>query len=207
MTEAEEKTGGSYQDIDSETHNENVGINLSPLAINAMDRLLVADGPEDINGDCTKEIDAAHTPDLALQGMEADGGEENNGDSVDWPNFDNAVFTPEQIAIHEDVQNIASKAIQEAERCADQIRKAIGNVGDGGTAELYFRRVLGDAFHFMDRVKVPVHHDWKAAYFGALRETIFHYDETDKVAVERVLQKYGRTWNQAVRHNFGTSQR
>jgi hypothetical protein len=26
------------------------------------------------------------------------------------------------------------------------------------------RRVLGDAFHFMDRVKVPVYYEWKAAF-------------------------------------------
>jgi hypothetical protein len=35
-------------------------------------------------------------------------------------------------------------------------------------------RVLGDAFHhFMDHVKVPIHHEWKASYFAALREAIF----------------------------------
>lgn len=33
-------------------------------------------------------------------------------------------------------------------------------------------RVLGDAFHVMDRVKVPMHHDFKSAYYRALRALI-----------------------------------
>ena len=39
--------------------------------------------------------------------------------------------------------------------------------------DMILSRVLGDAFHVMDRVKVPVNHCYKAAYFMALREAIF----------------------------------
>ena len=63
-------------------------------------------------------------------------------------------------------------------------------------------RVLGDAFHFMDHVKVPVHHKWKAAYFAALREAIFIYDYGDKNLVENVLARKGKTCQEQVSFNF-----
>jgi hypothetical protein len=37
----------------------------------------------------------------------------------------------------------------------------------------------------MDRVKVLVHHKWKAAYFAALQEAIFIYDHSEKKASEK----------------------
>jgi hypothetical protein len=46
--------------------------------------------------------------------------------------------------------------------------------------EALVRQVFGDAFHSMDRIKVLVHHEWKAAYFAALPEAIFIYDCGDK---------------------------
>jgi hypothetical protein len=64
------------------------------------------------------------------------------------------------------------------------------------------RLVLGDSFHMMDRVKVPVHHDWKAAYFAALREAIFVYDTEDKEKVQKVLRSKGKAWEQEISFNF-----
>ena len=40
----------------------------------------------------------------------------------------------------------------------------------------HFSCVLGDAWHFMDRPKVPMHHDCKKAYFVALRRAWFVFD-------------------------------
>jgi hypothetical protein len=34
--------------------------------------------------------------------------------------------------------------------------------------------------HFMDYVKVPVHHGWKAAHFTALQEAIFNHNNSEK---------------------------
>jgi hypothetical protein len=62
--------------------------------------------------------------------------------------------------------------------------------------------VLGDAFHFMDRVKVPVHHNWKAAYFLAFRDAIFIYDADDKQKVEAMLESIGKTWDREAAFNF-----
>jgi hypothetical protein len=48
--------------------------------------------------------------------------------------------------------------------------------------------------HFMDRVKVPVHHKWKAVYFMALQEAIYIYDYIDKKQVENFLVRKGNAW-------------
>ena len=39
-----------------------------------------------------------------------------------------------------------------------------------------FSSVLGDGFHFMDRPKVPMHHEYKKGYFVALQEAWFAWD-------------------------------
>ncbi len=41
-----------------------------------------------------------------------------------------------------------------------------------------YSSVLGDSFHFMDRPKVPMHHDGKKGYFVALRQAWFQWDLT-----------------------------
>jgi hypothetical protein len=35
-----------------------------------------------------------------------------------------------------------------------------------------FSSVLGDVFHFMDRVRVPIHHELNKAYFHSLSEVL-----------------------------------
>lgn len=54
----------------------------------------------------------------------------------------------------------------------------------------------------MDRVKVPMHHDLKAAYFQALRAAIFMMDAGDMARVKRVVEKRGRKWEQLMAFNF-----
>ena len=63
-------------------------------------------------------------------------------------------------------------------------------------------RVLGDAFHLMDRMKVPMHHDFKAAYFQALRAAVFIMDAGDVERVKDVMKSNGRKWSQAMAFNF-----
>jgi hypothetical protein len=45
--------------------------------------------------------------------------------------------------------------------------------------------------HFMDHVKVSVHHKWKTAYFMALQEAVYIYDYGDKKQMENVLVRKG----------------
>ena len=52
-----------------------------------------------------------------------------------------------------------------------------------------FSSVLGDAFHYMDRVKVPINHDSKKGYFFALQEAWFAWDPVKLEMVKGVLRK------------------
>ena len=55
--------------------------------------------------------------------------------------------------------------------------------------------IIGDAFHVMDQIKVLMHHELKAAYFHALRASIFILDAGDLEKVKMVLKKKGKSWN------------
>ena len=51
--------------------------------------------------------------------------------------------------------------------------------------------VVGDGFHFMDRAKVPVHHDSKKGYFHALQEAFFAWDPVVLEEVKDCLRAKG----------------
>ena len=53
----------------------------------------------------------------------------------------------------------------------------------------------------MDRVKVPMHHEFKAVYFQALRSALFIMDEGDTERVNKFMEKKGRSWNIAMNFN------
>jgi hypothetical protein len=53
------------------------------------------------------------------------------------------------------------------------------------------KRVLGDAFHFMDRPKVPINHESKKGYFVALRKAWFVFDPRVHEEVKSSLRKIG----------------
>ena len=57
-----------------------------------------------------------------------------------------------------------------------------------------FSSVIGDSFHFMDRPKVPMHHDGKKGYFVALRQAWFQWDLT-KLAEVKATLRYERRMN------------
>jgi hypothetical protein len=50
----------------------------------------------------------------------------------------------------------------------------------------------------MDRIKVPTHHDYKAAYFRALRSAFFICDEHDLDLVKAVARGDGPKWEQVM---------
>lgn len=52
-----------------------------------------------------------------------------------------------------------------------------------------FSLVLGDAFHFMDRAQVPVHHEVKKAYFMALSRAFLMFDPILLTEVKKKIQK------------------
>ncbi|KAK3247982.1 hypothetical protein CYMTET_42537 [Cymbomonas tetramitiformis] len=56
-----------------------------------------------------------------------------------------------------------------------------------------YSSVVGDAFHFMDRPKVPVHHVYKKSYFVALRNAWFVWDGAALDKVKATLRSHGAT--------------
>ena len=45
----------------------------------------------------------------------------------------------------------------------------------------------------MDRVKVPMYHDFKAVYFQAIRAELFILDSGDAERVKKVMEQKGRS--------------
>jgi len=63
--------------------------------------------------------------------------------------------------------------------------------------------VLGDIFHFMDRAKLPMHHQYKALFFRALRGAMFIMHKGDVDKVKAVLHgKVGLTWEKKLAFDF-----
>ena len=54
-----------------------------------------------------------------------------------------------------------------------------------------FRSILGDPWHFMDRPKVPMNHEYRKAYFVAFMEAWFAWDPTLLEKVKKVLRRHG----------------
>ena len=51
-----------------------------------------------------------------------------------------------------------------------------------------FSSVLGDIFHYMDRPKVPVHHELKKSYFMALSKAFLPFDQRKLLEVRKKLK-------------------
>ena len=97
-----------------------------------------------------------------------------------------------------------------AELTADEIEKARAAVtaaarsAHGANADVpldappahitdMFSSVLGDAFHYMDRPKVPMHHGDKKGYFVALQEAWFAWNTERMGQVRKTLRTAGLT--------------
>ena len=57
----------------------------------------------------------------------------------------------------------------------------------------YFSNILGYSFQFMDKPKVPVHHEYKKEYFGTLREAWFALNENNMSKLFKTLEIDGFT--------------
>ncbi|KAI8136974.1 ribonuclease H-like domain-containing protein [Fennellomyces sp. T-0311] len=62
-------------------------------------------------------------------------------------------------------------------------------------------RVLKDAFHLMDMIRVPRKHGLAADFTRKLRDVLFIIDDEDKRRVEAVLLRQGTTWNKMLLKN------
>lgn len=66
-----------------------------------------------------------------------------------------------------------------------------------------WKTVLGDLFHFMDRAKLPMHHEYKGLFFRSLRAAMFIMNSQDVEDVKRVLEsKENTSWEEKLAYNF-----
>lgn len=69
------------------------------------------------------------------------------------------------------------------------------------TVEL-ITRIFGDAFHVMDRIKVPIRHAAKPSYFMALRDAIFLLNPEDVRNVKKAYTISDKEWCRMMSFNF-----
>jgi hypothetical protein len=158
--------------METETTNEHIAINLPPQAIYELDQLL----------EYQEENDLSPT---------------SQGDVEEGCEDIFAGASSRQLAVAYEMQASVTRIINDASTLA--MLQKDHNLSPRQSKEQQV--ILGDAFHFMDRVKVPVHHDWKAAYFSAFRDALFIYDTDDKQKVEVVLESMGKTWEREAAFN------
>lgn len=120
-------------------------------------------------------------------------------------------LTPQQkaLAMDDEFTKTLEKIIQDADALAqsESTKAATNNIEEDLPLEELHRhskgkKVLGDAFHFMDRAKVPMHHDFKALYFRALRAAMFIMEESDVEDVKAVLESKGDSWEKRLAFDF-----
>lgn len=84
---------------------------------------------------------------------------------------------------------LASREAAAAAQWRQELEKLLGKAPH--SIRDTFSSVLGDGFHFMDRPKVPVHHECKKPYFHALQEAWFTWDPAKLQEVMDVLKADG----------------
>ena len=164
---------------------------------------------------CESDIDdrdvEEHLPSLPQKLFEeVDEDDECSDDECNW--YEGEVEpTPNQvrIATAEGFEEVLQKLIADADALAEQDGNAREADEDDSLApeDLHrntaIKKVLGDAFHFMDRAKVPTHHEYKALYFRALRAAMFIMNESDVEDVKKVLSnKRDESWEKKMAFNF-----
>ena len=150
---------------------------------------------------------------------ELDGGDEDSDEVANIASGDGAAneTSAASAGIVESLEDTVAKIIEEADLFAEACQDEPSTADEEGDAEggeserdskrrklrqTFITRVLGDLFHIMDRVKVPMHHDFKAAYFAALRSAFFIMDAGDVERVKKVIEESGRSWSKTMVFNF-----
>lgn len=97
--------------------------------------------------------------------------------------------------------------IDEADRLSQSMNDSEPNDDDVPFDQLPKKKlkktVLGDIFHFMDRAKLPMHHEYKALFFRSLRAAMFIMNKSDVEEVKKVLEaKQGQSWEKKMAFDF-----
>lgn len=135
----------------------------------------------------------------------------NDGPSVE-AGVDDEELSPEEVrrATSEDFTVTLEKLIADADAlAAEHMNKETTEEQDDTLPvdELpegdFFKRVLSDMFHNMDRAKTPMHHEYKALFFRSLRAASFLMLEEDVQQVKEVLNsKPGESWEKKMAFDY-----
>lgn len=205
LSNSEDSSDSSDDEYDEESCSEesddedNVELRLSPDEIDQLNSAI-----DELADDEYGENDMV-CPQLYLDDISEDGAPARISEE------DPTADTPAQVASLETLSNTIEKILKDADQLAarsvpreneEPVNTVVNTVDEGGIESLLVTRVLGDAFHVMDRVKVPMNHELKAAYFQALRAAIFVMDAGDVARVKRVVEKKGKKWASVMAWNF-----
>lgn len=125
------------------------------------------------------------------------------GDALDEPTLKELKMAS-TMEFNETIEKLIEEADSLAE--AENIQAGDGE-GDLPLDEIsrmsLHKTVLGDIFHLMDRAKLPMHHEYKALFFRALRAAMFIFNKDDVDQVKAVMAtKDGVTWEKTMAFNF-----
>jgi len=84
-------------------------------------------------------------------------------------------------------QQCASSAESNSNDCCNELGSAPTSIDD------IYSSILGDMFHFMDRAKVPVHHEYKKSFYYCLSEAMLLWDPIILEKVKNNLKTEGLT--------------
>jgi hypothetical protein len=108
------------------------------------------------------------------------------------------------------VLNLVCSAIEEIVRRADEYgRRRVAQSGQPRGSSNDFEqiyqiltRVFNDAWHRMDRVRLPKDHNHKTSHFKAPRSAIFILDPGDVIRIKKVIKRRGQNWEHYLAWNL-----
>jgi len=196
----------ALNDIDHELEDDDNEAPLRELQLNETQLEEIDEAVEDIVG---LEEDEDVSDDMDVNVLTADEGElDDHGRGTNWEDRATTSIRAQQILYSSPVEALIAK-IDNYDYFSQCYKRRYANVSDEDDDVLpddvvsLLTRVLGDAFHVMDRIKVPMHHDYKPAFFRAIRAAIFILNPDD---VSEVRQALGiathKSWNKWVAYRF-----
>ena len=106
----------------------------------------------------------------------------DNGSSIEFTRDEEP--TEQELRIGADVQfnDTLQKIIDDADKLS-AVQNVEETIGPDEDIDIYnvdnmpkksiHKNILGDLFHFMDRSKLPIHHEYKVLFFWSLRAAVF----------------------------------
>ena len=180
--------------------------------------LSLDDGAIELMDDLVDRVEATNTYVGSTDGGTSDNfmGTDDAGDGIDSHSIqhdwfgDNAYFEETNTIDSVSVDQVATVSWLDAtisniiSECNDFVDELCHNqLTTPSNCMRLWTRVFGDAFHLMDRIKVPINHAFKSSYFQALRSAMFIFDSEDLERVKQfVVTEKKQKWSNVMVFNF-----